>query len=106
MQTVKKSLEEQQHKTDDAWKGVTQKQQKGTANRYRSLKKPGRLQRRIPKNEKHEMEVEIEKVAKAQKKVLSAVEIADRGEQIAHNKKAGQRPARFVRKLIRRESGS
>ena len=26
------------------------------------MKKPGRLQRRIPKNEKHEMEVEIEKV--------------------------------------------
>ena len=27
VQTVKKSLEEQHHKTDEAWKGVTQKQQ-------------------------------------------------------------------------------
>ena len=55
-----------------------------TANSYRSLKKPGRLQRRIPKDEKHEMEVEIEKVVKAQKD-QSAAEIADREEQIAYN---------------------
>ena len=37
------------------------------ANRCRSLKDPCQLQRRFPKNEKHEMEIEIEKVAKAQK---------------------------------------
>ena len=60
----------------------------GTANSYRSLKKPGRLQRRIPKDEKHEMEVEIEKVVKAQKEAHSAAEIADREEQIAHNKES------------------
>ena len=39
---------------------------------------PGRLQRRKPKNEKHEMEVEIEKVVKAQKEAQSAAEVADR----------------------------
>ena len=37
----------------------------GARHSYRSLKKPGRLQQRKPKNEKHEMEVEIEKVVKA-----------------------------------------
>ena len=42
------------------------------------------MQRRIPKDEKHEMEVEIEKVVKAQKD-QSAAEIADREEQIAYN---------------------
>ena len=60
----------------------------GAANSYRSLKKPGRAQRRIPKNEKHEMEVEIEKVVKAQTEAQSAAEIADREEQIAHNKES------------------
>ena len=60
----------------------------GAANSYRSLKKPGRLQRRIPKNEKHEMEVEIEKVVKAQKDAQSAAEVADRVEQIAHNRES------------------
>ena len=58
------------------------------ANSYRSLKKPGRLQRRIPKNEKHKMEVEIELVAKAQKEAQSAAETADRDQQIAHNKES------------------
>ena len=47
--------------------------------------KPGRLQRRKPKNEEHEMEVEIEKVVKAQEEAQSAAEVADREEQIAHN---------------------
>ena len=42
--------------------------------------------RRILKNEKHEMEVEIEKIVKAQNEAQSAAEIADREEQIAHNK--------------------
>ena len=59
-----------------------------TANSFRSLKKPGQLQRRFPKNEKHEMEVEIEKVVKSQKEVQSAAEMADREEQIAHNKES------------------
>ena len=36
MQLVKKSLEEQQHKTDDVWNGVTQTTN-GTANSYRSV---------------------------------------------------------------------
>ena len=35
---------------------------------------------------KHEMEVEIEKIVKAQNEAQSAAEIADREEQIAHNK--------------------
>ena len=52
----------------------------GTANSYRSPKKPGRLQRRIPKNEKHEMEVEIENLVKAHKEAQSVAEIADREE--------------------------
>ena len=52
------------------------------------LKKPGRLQRRIPKNEKHEMEGEIEKVVKAHEEAQSAAEVADREEQIAHNKES------------------
>ena len=60
----------------------------GTANSYRSPKKPGRLQRRIPKNEKHEVEVVIEKVVKAQKEAQSAAETGDREEQIAHNKES------------------
>ena len=78
----------------------------GTANSYRTLKKPGRLQRRIPKNEKHEMEVEIEKVIKAQEETQSPAEIADRGNKICTTKEAGQRAARVVREGIRRESGS
>ena len=60
----------------------------GTANSCRSLKKAGRLQRRIPKNAKHAMKVEIEKVVKAQKEVQSAAEITDREEQVAHNKES------------------
>ena len=59
-----------------------------TANSYRSLQKPGRMQRRIPKNEKHEMDVEIEKVVKAQKEAQPAAEIADREEHIARNKES------------------
>ena len=46
------------------------------------------MQRRIPKNEKHEMEVEIEKAVKAQKEAQSAAEIAGRQEQTAHNKES------------------
>ena len=46
------------------------------------------MQRRIPKYEKHEMEVEIEKVVKAQKEAQSAAEVADRGEHIAHSKES------------------
>ena len=60
----------------------------GAVNSCRSLKKPGRLQRRFPKNEKHEMEGEIEKVVKAQKEARSAAEVADREEHIAHNKES------------------
>ena len=66
----------------------------GVANSDRSLKKPGRLQRRKPKNEKHEMEVEIEKVAKAQKEAQSAAEVADREEQMAHNKESRKTSSR------------
>ena len=65
VQTVKKSLEEQQHKTDHVWKGVTQKQQE----MQQTVTKPGRLQQRKPKNEKHEMEVEIEVVARLGRKL-------------------------------------
>ena len=50
VQTVKKSLEEQQHKTDYVRKGVTQKPIGAAENRCRSFKESGR-QRRIPKNE-------------------------------------------------------
>ena len=52
------------------------------------------------------MEVEIEKVVKAQKEAQSAAEIADRENKLHTTKKAGQRAARVVRKGIRRESGS
>ena len=69
-------------------KGSTQKQQEVTANSYRSLKKPGRLQRRKPKSEKHEMEVETEKAVKASKEAQSAAEVTDREAQIAHNKES------------------
>ena len=48
----------------------------------------------IPKNEKVEMEVEIENVVKAQKDAQSAAEIADREEQIAHNKESGTTSSR------------
>ena len=37
---------------------------------------------------KREMEVEIEKCVKAQKEAQSAAEVADREEQIAHNKES------------------
>ena len=60
----------------------------GTANSYRSLKKPDRLQRMIPKHEKHEMEVAIGKVVKAPKEAQSAAEVAHREEQIVHNKES------------------
>ena len=43
---------------------------------------------RWKKNEKHEMEVEIEKVVKAQKEAQPAAEVADREGQIAHNKES------------------
>ena len=77
----------------------------GTANSYGSLKKPGRLQRRIPKNEEHEMEVEIEKVVKAQKEEPSLqVRLLTERNKL-HTKKAGQRASRVVREGIRRESG-
>ena len=46
------------------------------------------MQRRKPKNEKHEMEVEIEKVVEASKAAQSAAKIADREEQTAHNKES------------------
>ena len=69
-------------------KGLDTGTTEGTANSYRSLKKPGRVQRSIPKNEKHEMEVEIEKVVKAQKEAPSAAEVADREDHIAHNKES------------------
>ena len=46
------------------------------------------MQRRKQKNEKHEMEVEIEKVVKAQKETQSAAEVADGEEQIAHNRES------------------
>ena len=46
------------------------------------------MQRRKPKNEKHEMEVEIDKVVKAQKEAQSTAKVADREEQIAHNKES------------------
>ena len=58
------------------------------------------MQRRKPKNEKHEMEVEIEKVVKAQKEAQSAAEVADRKEQTAHNNENQYNEG------IRRESGS
>ena len=73
----------------------------GATNSYRSLKMPGRLQRRKPKNEKHVMEVEIEKVVKARKEAQSAAELAHREEQIAHIKEKG-----VVREGILCESGS
>ena len=38
------------------------------------------MQRRKPKNEKHEMEVEIDKVVKAQKEAQSTAKVADREE--------------------------
>ena len=88
VQTVKKSLEEKQHKTDDVWNGVTQKQQKG----QQTVTDRGRSQvdcrEGFRRTKKHEMEVEIEKVAKAQKEAQCAAEIADREEQIAHNKES------------------
>ena len=71
-----------------SWKKGDTGTTEGAANIYRSLKKPSRLQRRIPKNEKHVMEVKIERVVKAQKKAQSADEMADREEQIAHNKES------------------
>ena len=37
---------------------------------------------------KHEMEVEVEKVVKAQKEAQSAAEIADKEEQMAHKKES------------------
>ena len=61
-----------------------------------------RLQRRIPKNEQHEMEVEIEKVVKAWKEAQSAAEIADREKRIADKK----RKKRTTSSTRRRESGS
>ena len=75
---------------------------KGTANSYRSVKKPGGKQRRIRKNEEHEMEVEIEKVLKARKEAHSAAEISDREEPIAHHqrKQEIQQHASFPKEYV------
>ena len=75
----------------------------GAANSNRSLKKPGRLQRRKPKNEKHEMEVEIEKVVKAQTEAQSAAEVADREEQIAHKESRTTSSGRRTRRNTSRK---
>ena len=83
---IEEEIEVEEQKDAELKKGVTQKQQ--VAHSYRSLKKPGGLQRRKPKNEKHEMDVEIDKVVKAHKEAQSAAEVADREEEIAHNKES------------------
>ena len=43
------------------------------------------------------MEVEIEKVVKAQKEIQSAAEVADREEQTAHNKESRSTSRRRTR---------
>ena len=85
---IEEETEVEEWKDAELKKGVTQKQQKGQQTVTDSLKKPGRMQKRIPKNGKHEMEVEIEKVAKALKEAQSAAEVPAREEQSAHNKES------------------
>ena len=73
----------------------------GAANSYRSLKKPGRPQRKKPKNEKHEIEAEIEKVVKAQKEAQSAAEVADRGTKCTPQRKQGnEQQASYTREYV------
>ena len=64
------------------------------------------MQRRIPKNEKHEMEVEIEKVVNSQKEAHLQLRLLTERNKLHTTKKAGQRAAGVVRERIRRESGS
>ena len=67
----KQFLEEQEHKTDD-----------------RSLKKPGRLKRRQPKNENVRWRLRSRSLSEAQKEAQSAAEVAHREERVAHNKES------------------
>ena len=60
----------------------------GTANRHRSLKKPGRLQRRKPKNENMRWRLRSRSLQEAQEEAQSAAEVSDRDEQIAHNQES------------------
>ena len=69
-------------------KGLDTGTTEGTANGYRSLKKPGREQRSIPKNENMRWRLRSKKVVKAQKEAPSVAEVADREDQIAHNKES------------------
>ena len=80
----KRFLEEQQHKTDDVWKGCDTKTRGGAANSDRSLKKPGRMKGRKPKNENMRWRLRTRSLQEAQ----SAAEVAVREEQIAHNKES------------------
>ena len=59
----------------------------GAANSYRSQKKPSRLQRRIPKNGKHEMEFEIQKVVRSPWRFKSRRIIAERKNKLQTVKK-------------------
>ena len=52
------------------------------------------------------MEVEIEKVVKAQKEAQSAADVLTERNKLQTTKKTGQRATGVVREGVRRESGS
>ena len=62
---IEEEIEVQEQKDAEFKKRCDTETTEGARHSNRSLKKPGRLQQRKPKNEKHEMEVEIERVVKA-----------------------------------------
>ena len=82
MQTVKKSLEEQQHKHIFSKKG---RDTETTSNQLQIAEEARLIAEKDSEERKHEMEIGIEKVVKAWKEAQSTAESADREEQIAHN---------------------
>ena len=87
-------------------KKVTQKQQEGAANSYKSLKKPGRLQRRKPKNENMRWRLRSRRLPRLTRKPSLRLRLLTERNKLHTRKKAGQRAARVVREGVRRESGS
>ena len=85
---------------------MTQKQQKG----QQTVSDRGRSQvdcrEGFRRTKNMRLDVETEKVVKAQKEAQSAAEVADREEQIAHNKRNPGNEQQASYERIRRVSGS
>ena len=90
-----------------SWKGGdTGTTTGGAANSYRSLKKPGRLQRRKPKNENMRWRLRSRRLSRLKRKLSLQLRLLTERNKLHTTKKAGQRAAGVVRDGIRHESGS